>query len=179
MEGAPNGHISKKMITLYCSLICLLGGSLSLRLSSFRCCRTAAANDQGGRFPDRYPADSGQELPELPSGRGGSGRFTFGLAARAVAGQHFGKNSGSRQVLGELVAAADYRPEWGEDAFERAAAIRRRNRFDSSVDRSGRQDAGVLSTDESRPVVKHWAYMKPLRPALPEVKDASWGPKCD
>ena len=28
---------------------------------------------------------------------------------------------------------------------------------------------------ESRPVVKHWAYVKPVRPALPSVKDAAWG----
>ena len=30
-----------------------------------------------------------------------------------------------------------------------------------------------LST-ERRVVVKHWAYLKPVRPALPDVKDASW-----
>ena len=66
----------------------------------------------------------------------------------------------------------------GSDAARRRSAAGRRDRDAAGLDRSGARMPGAAATAATAgppaDVVEHWAYVKPVRPALPAVARTAW-----
>ena len=92
-----------------------------------------------------------------------------GVLKGSVSGKVFVPGNSSESLIYHRITGKDgvVMPPTGRTLAEPEIAL-----IKKWIDEGAKMDAAALAAGTAKP--KHWAYVKPTRPALPAVKDAAW-----